>query len=59
MFMGIKTRSVLPAVETGGERKIKLKENQIAPLLIKQQQKIRTHSLSFVLSSLKKINKIT
>ena len=31
MFMGIKTRSVLPAVETGGERKIKLKENQIAP----------------------------
>ena len=31
MFMGINTRSVFPAVETGGERKIKLKENQIAP----------------------------
>ena len=31
MFMGVNTRSVFPAVETGGERKIKFKENQIAP----------------------------
>ena len=30
MFMGINTRTVFPAVETGGKRKLKLKENQIA-----------------------------